>query len=205
MKAHGTVPPAHEGDQTLYGRTMKKTLILSCALALAGLSTSAMAAGGQGFLRAEIGQSDTEISFAGSSDSDTDTSAIIAGGYWFNPNFAVEGHVGSLYNTSLGNDQELDLVTAGVAVVGKKNFGANNTGFFISGRAGIARITVQVREDDFDVVDDESSTKPFFGVGIGYDFNENWGLSLNYDRRKADIDGVDIDTDTIAVGGEWRF
>jgi long-subunit fatty acid transport protein len=42
-------------------------------------------------------------------------------------------------------------------------------------------------------------------VGIGYDFNENWGLSLNYDRRKADIDGVDIDTDTIAVGGEWRF
>ena len=184
---------------------MKKTLILSCALALAGLSTSAMAAGGQGFLRAEVGQSDTEISFGGASDSDKDTSAIIAGGYWFTPNFAVEGHIGSLYNTSLGNDQELDLITMGVALVGKKNFGANNTGFFVSGRAGVARLTVQVREDDFDVIDDESSTKPFYGVGIGYDFNENWGLSLNYDRRKADIDGVDIDTDTIAVGGEWRF
>ena len=184
---------------------MKKTLILSCALALASLSTSAMAAGGQGFLRAELGQSDTEVSFDGFSDSDKDTSAVFAGGYWFNANFAVEGHVGSLYNTSLGNDQELDLVTLGVGVVGKKNFGANNSGFFISGRAGVARITAQVREDDFDVVDDESSTKPFYGVGIGYDFNESWGLGLNYDRRSADFDGVDVDVDTISVGGEWRF
>jgi len=182
---------------------MKKTLILSCALVLAGVSTSAMA--GQGFVRGEIGQSDTEVSFDGFSASDKDTSAIVSGGYWFNPNFAVEGHVGSLYNTSLGNDQELDLITAGVALVGKKNLGANNTGFFVSGRLGVARITAQVREDDFDVVDDESSTKPFYGVGIGYDFNGNWGLSLNYDRRKADFDGVDVDVDTVAIGGEWRF
>lgn len=182
---------------------MKKTLILACALALATLSTSAMA--GQGYVRGEVGQSDTEVSFDGFSASDKDTSAIIAGGYWFNPNFAVEGHVGSLYNTSLGNDQELDLITAGVALVGKKNLGANNTGFFFSGRVGVARLTMQVREDDFDVIDDESSTKPFYGVGIGYDFNENWGLSLNYDRRTADIDDVDVDVDTIAIGGEWRF
>lgn len=184
---------------------MKKTLILSSALALAALSTSAMAAEGQGFLRAEVGSSDIEVSVDGASGSEDDTSAVFAGGYWFNQNFAIEGHVGSLYNKSLGNDQEADLVTLGVGVVGKKNFGANGTGFFISGRAGVARITAQVREDDFDVVDDESSTKPFYGVGIGYDFNESWGLGLNYDRRTADFDGVDIDVDTIAIGGEWRF
>jgi opacity protein-like surface antigen len=69
----------------------------------------------------------------------------------------------------------------------------------------VSRVTVQVREDDFDVIDDESSTKPFYGAGVGYDFNENWGLSLNYDRRQADIEGVEIDVDTISVGGEWRF
>ena len=182
---------------------MKKTLILSCALALAGLSTSAMA--GQGFVRAEIGESDTEVSFDGLSDSVKDTSAVLAGGYWFNANFAVEGHVGSLYNTSLGNDQELDLVTLGVALAGKKNFGANNTGVYVSGRVGVARITAQVREDEFEVVDDASSTKPFYGIGIGYDFNENWGLGLNYDRRQADFDGIEVDVDTVGVTGEWRF
>jgi hypothetical protein len=182
---------------------MKKILVLSAALALAGLSTSAMA--GQGFLRAEVGSSDIEVDVGGASGSEDDTSALFAGGYWFNTNFAVEGHVGSLYNKSLGGDQEADLVTLGVGLVGKKNFGANGSGFFISGRAGVARITAQVREDEFDVVDDESSTNPFYGVGIGYDFNETWGVGLNYDRRKADFDGVDIDVDTISIGGEWRF
>lgn len=183
---------------------MKNTLILAGALALASFSTSAAA--GQGFLRAELGNSDTEVSFGGASDSDSDTSAVLGGGYWFNPNFAVEGHVGSLYNTDLGNGQELDLVTMGVGMVGKKNFGPDNTGFFIGGRAGIARLTAQVREDTFDVVDDESSTKPYYGVNAGYDFNQNWGLSLNYDRRQGDFNGgVDVDVDTFSIGGEWRF
>ena len=183
---------------------MKKTLILAGALSLASFSTSALA--GQGYLRAEIGNSETEISAPGfGSASEDDTSAVFAGGYWFNANFAVEGHVGAFYNQDLGDDQELDVVALGVGLVGKKNFGANNSGFFVSGRAGVSRITVQVREDEFDVIDDESSTKPFYGVGVGYDFNENWGLGLNYDRRQADIEGLEIDVDTISVGGEWRF
>ena len=85
------------------------------------------------------------------------------------------------------------------------SWGLNNTGFFVGGRAGIARITAQLREDDFDVIDDEHSTKPYFGVSVGYDFNRRFGLSLNLDRRQADFDGVDVDVDTIAVGGEFRF
>jgi hypothetical protein len=185
---------------------MKKTLILSCALALAGLSTSAMAAEGQGFIRGEIGQSDVEVDVSGvGSDSDTDTAALFSGGYWFNSNFAVEGRVGSLYNQNLGNDREADLVVLGAGLVGKKNFGANGSGFFITGRAGIARMTAQVREDTFDVVDDESSTDAYYGVGIGYDFSESWGLGLNYDRYQGDFDGVDVDADALTVSGEWRF
>ncbi|HEV8692602.1 MAG TPA: outer membrane beta-barrel protein [Lysobacter sp.] len=186
---------------------MKKTLVLSCALALAALSNAALAAdGAAGFVRAEIGNSDTEISVDGFSDSDSDTSVGFGGGYWFNANIGVEGHFAVLYNTELDDNTELDLVSLGVGVVGKKNFGANGTGFFIGGRAGIARMTAQVREDDFDVVDDESSIKPYYGVNVGYDFNENWGLSLNYDRRQGDFDGgVDVDVDTVSVGGEWRF
>ena len=55
------------------------------------------------------------------------------------------------------------------------------------------------------MVDDESSTKPYYGVNVGYDFNRRWGLSLNYDRRQGDFSGVDVDVDTISLGGEFRF
>ncbi|WP_225765577.1 porin family protein [Stenotrophomonas sp. Marseille-Q4652] len=182
---------------------MNKTLILAGTLALAAFSSQAMA--GQAFVRAEAGFSDIDVSYGGYRESEDDSSGVIGGGYWFNPNFAVEGHVGSLYNKYLGYDEELDLVTVGVGVVGKKHFGNGSTGLFVGGRAGIARLTAQVREDTFDVVEDETSVKPYYGVFGGYDFNRNWGLSLNYDRRKANFDGIDVKVDTFSVGGEYRF
>lgn len=182
---------------------MKKYVTLAAAIALATLSTDAMA--GHAFVRAELGSSDTEVRVDGYRASESDTAAVLGGGYWFTPNIGVEGHVGSLYNKDLGYDEQLDLVSIGVGLVAKKNFGADNTGFFVGARAGIARMTAQVREDDFDVIDDESSTKPYYGVNVGYDFNRRWGLSLNYDRRQGDFNGVDVDVDTFSLGGEFRF
>lgn len=182
---------------------MKKILIASSTLALALLSTHAHA--GQGFIRGELGGSDLEARSSGFRDSDSGTVATFGGGYWFNPNIAIEGHVGSLYNEDLGDDHEFDLVTMGVGVAAKKNFGPDGAGFFIGGRAGIARMTAQVREDTWDVVDDEHSTDPYYGVGVGYDFSGRWGLSLNYDRRKGDFSGIDVDVDSLTVGGEFRF
>lgn len=181
---------------------MKKSVLLASLLALGGLSSSAAAVeGGNWFVRGEVGNSDVS-SDIGDNDS---ASAIAAGGYWFNPNVAIEGHLGTLYTEELDSDTDLDLVSIGVGVALKKNFGPDNTGFFIGGRAGIARMTAQVRVDTFDVEDDAHSTKPYFGVNAGYDFSNRFGLSLNYDRRQADFDGIDIDVDTIAIGGEWRF
>lgn len=189
---------------------MKNTLMLACTLGLATLSGTAFAQDAAGgFIRGEIGRSDIDIDVDGlGSDSEEDTSATFGGGYWFNEYVAVEGHVGSLYNTEVADDVDLDLITIGVGVALKKSFGGGHTGFFVGGRAGVARLTAQLREDDddFDVIDDESDIKPYFGVSAGYDFSERWGLSLNWDRRQADFDGgVDVDVDTIAVGGEFRF
>ena len=182
---------------------MKKTLVLSVALALAGVSNVALAAeGGAGFIRADIGNSDIDVD--GVAD-ESDTSASFGGGYWFNKNFAIEGRVGVLANEQFADDIDVDLVHLDLGAVAKKNFGADGNGFFINGRAGVSRMTLQVREDEFDVIDDESSVKPYVGVGVGYDFNESWGLSLNYDVRRADFDGVDVDVNTISIGGEWRF
>jgi hypothetical protein len=185
---------------------MKNTLILSSALALSVLAPTVMAAeGSAGYIRGEVGRSDVELEFDGASASEKDTSATFGGGYWFNQNFAVEGHIGTLYTEYLGDDVDLDLVSFGAGIAAKKNFGGAHTGFFIGGRVGVARVTAQLREDDFDVIDDEHSTKPYFGASVGYDFNPRFGLSLNWDRRQADFNGVDVDVDTIAVGGEFRF
>jgi hypothetical protein len=185
---------------------MKKHLILATALATAISAPGAIAAEGRGgYIRAEVGQSDVKLGYAGFSESETDTSATFGGGYWFNPYFAVEGHVGTLYTEDLGYDTDLDLVSIGVGLAVKRNFGADGNGVFVGGRAGVARLTAQVREDDWDVVDDAHSTKPYFGASVGYDFNRRFGISLNWDRRQADFEGVDVDVDTIAVGGEFRF
>lgn len=184
---------------------MKKHLILASALALVVLAPAAMAADGTGgFLRAEIGRSDVDVDGVGS---EKDTSATFGGGYWFHQNFAVEGHIGTLFTEDVGYDNDLDLVSVGIGLAAKRNFGtAAHTGFFIGGRVGIARLTAQLREDTFDVVEDEHSTKPYFGVSAGYDFSPRFGMSLNWDRRQADFDGgVDVDVDTIALGGEFRF
>src|SRR5688572_15313504 len=81
--------------QARTGNTMKKTLILSCALALAGPSNVAFAAeGAAAFVRAELGQSNADVSLL----DDTDTAYNLRGGYFFNKHFAVEGFVGSLYD-----------------------------------------------------------------------------------------------------------
>ena len=181
---------------------MKKSVLLASALALAILSSSAMAAeGSHGFLRGEVGSSDVS-SDIGDNDS---LSALLSGGYWFNPNFAIEAHIGTLYTEELDSDTDLDLVSLGVGIAAKKNFGPNNNGYFIGGRVGVARMTAQVRVDTFDVEESIHSTKPYFGVNAGYDFSDRFGLSLNFDRRQADFDGIDVDVDTITVGGEWRF
>jgi len=183
---------------------MKNTLALAAALAFAALSTDAIA--GQPFVRAEAGSSDIEVNYGrGFRDTESDTAVTVGGGYWFTPNIGVEGHVGTLYTEYLGRGYDLDLVTAGAGLVAKKNFGPDNTGFFIGARAGLARMTVQLREDDFDIEEDESSTKPYYGVNLGYDFSRRWGLSLNFDRRTAEMDGFDIDVDTVTFAGEFRF
>lgn len=183
---------------------MKNILALAAALALCTLSTEALA--GQPFVRAEAGNSDIEVSYGRYfRGSDHDTALLVGGGYWFTPNLAVEGHVGSLYTEYLGRDYDLDLVTVGAGIVAKKHFGPQETGFFVGARAGLARVTLQLREDRFDIVDDESSTKPYYGISAGYDFSRRWGLGLNYDRRRAESNGVNVDVDTITFAGEIRF
>jgi hypothetical protein len=183
---------------------MKKTLILACALALAGVSNVALATeGGTGFVRAEVGNTDVDFDIDGfGSGSDSDTAYSIRGGYYFTHNFAVEGHYTNLYDQS-ESGASIQLSSWGAGIVGKKNLGANDSGFFFSGRVGLENVKGEV-DDGFDSASD-NSTNLYYGVGAGYDFNEMFGLSLNYDYRQADFDGLDADAGTLSLGGEMRF
>lgn len=99
----------------------------------------------------------------------------------------------------------LKLHGVGAGVVAKKNFGGAHTGFFIDGRLGIARGVATVEYDDDSVDGEAASAKPYVGVGVGYDVNEKFGISLNYDRMKSGEDGVDVTAKTLTLGAELRF
>ena len=170
---------------------MKKT-ILAAALVLAGLSTNAMAAElNGGFIRGEIGRSNVDVE---GFDTDDDTSLLLGGGYYFNKNFAVEG-----FWTNLYDDNDASLHGLGLGLVGKTNFANDNTGFYLTGRLGVVRARGEIDGDD------ATSTKPYFGVGAGYDFNENVGLGINYTRFNNDFEGLDVDANTLAAAIEFRF
>ena len=186
---------------------MKKHLLLAAGLGLAMLSTSAFAQG-HGFVRGELGRSNVDISVDGvGSVDDNDTAWGVRGGYWFNANIGVEGFYTRYYGQTIndGTDSyDVALHGVGLGLVAKKNFGGEHQGFFIGGRAGIARGVATV-DYDGDVEADASSAKPYFGVNAGYDFNEKFGMSLNYDRLKASEDGTSVTAKTLTLGFEARF
>jgi|SRR5688572_2765583 len=175
---------------------MNKTLLLCGALTLAALSNTALAADDSAtFLRVEGGHSEIDMDLLGD---DTDTTLSLRGGYYYNQNFAVEGFFGTLYDGEIAG-YDADLTGYGLGGIAKKNFGADNTGFFINGRAGVMRVAAQFggyRDD---------TTEPYIGVGAGYDFSRAFGLSVNYDLVQTDIDGLDMDVETLTLGAEYRF
>lgn len=185
---------------------MKNSLMLACALALFGMSGAALA--GNGFVRADIGQSDVKLDVAGAgSASDKDTAYSLRGGYWFNSNFAVEGHYSRFYDrniyTSSPDYVDATLSAYGVGVVAKQYYSEADLGLFVQVRGGIARGKLSL--DTNLGSGSESTTKPYYGIGAGYDFNKTFGLSLNYDHNQGSAGGLDIRANTLSLGLEARF
>lgn len=185
---------------------MKKFLVLACALAFSGMSATAFA--GEGFVRAEAGQSDVKLKVDGlGSDSDKDTAYSLRGGYWFTSNFAVEGHYSRFYDKTLYDDGtdyvDGKLSAMGLGVVAKQHTTETGLGFFVQLRAGVARGKVSI--DTSEGSGSATSTKPYYGIGAGYDFSRTLGLSLNYDHNQGSGDGIKITANTLSLGLEARF
>ena len=189
---------------------MKKEMMLLSGLLLAFAATPAMAGG---FVRGEVGKADVDIDVDGlGSDSDDDTAYSIRGGYFFNKNFAVEGFYSSFYDKSVevddgsGGTIDVDgkLSGFGLGIVGKTDIGGDQNGFFVMGRAGVMRGKLELSATGLGSADD-TSTKPYFGVGLGYDFSPQFGVSLNLDQHKGSGEDVSITARTLSLGVEARF
>ncbi|WP_240096347.1 porin family protein [Thermomonas flagellata] len=185
---------------------MKKSLMAAAALMLCGLSASATA--GDGFVRAEVGQSKVKaiLEDVGSSH-DKDTAYSLRGGYWFNPNFAAEASYSHFYDRPLFKDgqgrADGKLSAIGLGMIAKEHATETDLGFFVQLRAGIARSKFSIRSTQGN--DSETSNRPYYGIGAGYDFSKTFGVSLNYDHNRASVGALRLRTNTLSLGLEARF
>ncbi|TXH67343.1 MAG: porin family protein [Lysobacteraceae bacterium] len=200
-----------------------KTLALACIAALGAFGAPAMAADGNIFIRGEIGRADVEFDDSnGVNANEDDRSNIIRGGYYFNPYFGAEAFYGKLYRGRVEAlsipfiaTTDAELSAYGIGAVAKRRFG-DERGFYIQGRAGIASMKGEATVVSnpcggplpcaFVTRSDERSTKPYYGVSLGYDFNRTLGLGVNYDVLNTDFgDGLSADTGVMSLGLEVRF
>lgn len=202
--------------------TKFRTLILASALA----AVASPAFAGDFFARGEVGTTRAEFSYGSASDSDNDTAYAVRGGY-MGKYFGVEGFYGQYYDASFdGADLKADGY--GFALVGKYRFGEDK-GFFIDGRLGLARTTLKASVDfvpappspetvtgpakagpaPIALSGEYTHTQPYAGVGVGYDFNEHYGVTLNYTHQNklkpAPISSPAVELNTLALGFEYRF
>ena len=184
----------------------KKNIALAAGLALAALSTSAMAEG-QGFVRVEGGHGTTHFVVPGVVDgSDGDNAWSLRGGYWLNSNVALEGFYTRAYDKSETVDgvrANLKANAFGVGVAVKKHFNGD-TGFYAGGRIGAARAKAEASATGYGSAS-STSVKPYIGVGVGYDINRNFGVSLNWDRLRGNDTDSQFTSKIYTVGFEYRF
>lgn len=193
---------------------MKNTLI-AIALATAGIAafpaTSHAADTSGFFINGNVGQSN--LNKGPYDDSDTGYAANIGYRWAVAPNalIGIEGgytDLGTIQGkvTALGNG-----VTAGAADISISgwNIGANghfnlSDNWYVSGRLGVFHGKTEVGLPGLGNLDD-TSNKWYAGAGVGYDFNNNFSVGVNYDYYKASKSGLNFSPDLISVSGEYRF
>jgi len=143
---------------------------------------------------------------------DNDSAYRIGAGWRFLENFGAElGYVdlGTMSEeVAVGGataSVSADGLTAGIA--GKIPLHDASNGFYLSARGGMMwwDATGRARVGATTVVLDEDSNDFYVGVGGGYDFNEQFGVGVAFDRYKIGDQVADMDYDVLSLTGEVRF
>ena len=198
---------------------MKKKALLALALATAGLiavpaafAQSAQTDNGGWFVNGNVGRTSIDKGPYNGHD----TGYGINGGYrWaVSPSVALGveagyNDLGNIHAKNIFNDKrvvdrqktQLHGWTAGVN--GHFNVSPN---WYISARTGIYGWKGHgLSNDDLPTRHNLDDTSWYAGAGFGYDFTNNFSLGLNYDHYDAKKRHVDLSTNMVSVGAEYRF
>jgi OmpA-OmpF porin, OOP family len=194
---------------------MKAPLICIASLALLTV-TQAQAREGL-YVKIDLGRSDvSELNL----DDSSETFGLDMG-WRFTEHYGAELGFRDLgdYSGRTPVSSELDAEIFTVALNGRYEFNEDaDQGAFIEGRFGLGNYDVSGREQytatqarNFKT----SGSRPFFGVGAGYNLTRNFSLAFNYSRYQAEQNvalsaggatrTVDIVFPTLALSAEYRF
>lgn len=142
---------------------------------------------------------------------DNDTSFRIGAGWRFLENFGTEigyvdlGKVADTIAPGVTASLEADGLYAGVA--GKIPLHEGTNGFYLNARGGLLwwEANGRARAGTTTIALDDSASDFYVGVGGGYDFNEQFGVGVGFDRYKLSDGVTDATYDVLAVNGEVRF
>jgi OmpA-OmpF porin, OOP family len=197
----------------------KRISKVAAALALAVVSSSAMAVDGHFFVNGEAAGSSANISNLQDTNS---TAGAVRLGYLWNGGpmtWGVEagyvdlGKVSGSYSNNDGYFPEqlhASITNRGELLGGnfKAHFGYS--GWFVSSRLGWFHSEVHARiNNPYASVSASANGNGFYaGVGFGYDFNKHVGIAVNYDNYQSNADGIyNRRFNTGVYGGtfEYRF
>jgi OmpA-OmpF porin, OOP family len=206
---------------------MKKWIAnVAIGAAMVATSGAAMAVDGQFFVNGEVAGSDVNIANL-QGRSQTSTAGAVRLGYLWNAgtiSWGVEAGYVDLgkvtgYNNYAVYDAggpydplRVNLKTYGELLGGNFKLHYGDYGWFLSARGGWfhSQTTAHVRDQlGYASASSSSSGDGFYaGIGAGYDFSRNMGISLNYDLYQSRASGIyDGRFNTSVYGGtfEYRF
>ena len=142
---------------------------------------------------------------------ESDTGVKIYGGYKFGSGFGVEGFYADLGEAKASGEIEgiplsmkLKSRAIGVAATYTADLGAS---FQFAGRVGFASVKTELDAtlDSESGSIDESNTKPWIGLSLGYKFTPNVSAQLAWDRTQGEIEGEKATYNLFTVGVRYDF
>ena len=176
----------------------------SLLLAIAGVFVSAPASA-QWYVGAGAGSAQAKLDSNGAvqGNDSREASGKIFGGYQFTPNWGIEGqyvYLGKYDFSSAGGGGSYKPESWGMAATGTIPL-ANN--FYLMGKLGAA--FNRLSDSNFG---GDNKTDVLAGVGVGYNFNANWGIRVEYEnfgKITKNNNGGDIKGENWAVSAKYSF
>jgi OOP family OmpA-OmpF porin len=184
--------------------------ILGAAVALAAFACVPAFAAPTGYVTAGVGTTKVDIDCTGTTScDDSDVSGKVVAGWEFAPQVAAEvsyNYLGEPKATLDGLEVKIRSSYAGLGLAWRPQFNANWGGLV---RAGAAFVNTKAEVVGLGS-ESHSSTHPYFGLGLTYAIDKNWGIELTWDRVDVSVDdgtGGDLSstTDSFMLSGTYHF